>query len=59
MIECYFDCSSPWTWLGFRNLRTLAAELSVPVQWKPVLVGGLLLNANEKFQHILVLQHFE
>ena len=46
MIECFFDCSSPWTWLGFRNLRQLAAELRVPVQWKPVLVGGIFNAVN-------------
>jgi 2-hydroxychromene-2-carboxylate isomerase len=46
MIECFFDCSSPWTWLGFRNLRHLAAELDVPVQWKPVLVGGIFNAVN-------------
>lgn len=46
MIECFFDCSSPWTWLGFRNLRRLAAELAVPVQWKPVLVGGIFNTVN-------------
>ena len=27
MIECFFDCSSPWTWLAFHKLRPLAAEL--------------------------------
>ena len=32
MIEFFFDCSSPWTWLAFHNLRRLAAELAVPVQ---------------------------
>ena len=26
MIECFFDCSSPWTYLAFHNLRPLAAE---------------------------------
>lgn len=46
MIACYFDCSSPWTWLGFRNLRILAAELAVSVQWKPVLVGGIFNAVN-------------
>jgi 2-hydroxychromene-2-carboxylate isomerase len=46
MIECYFDCSSPWTWLGFRNLRALAAELEEPVAWKPVLVGGIFNAVN-------------
>jgi 2-hydroxychromene-2-carboxylate isomerase len=46
MIECFFDCSSPWTWLGFRNLRRLAAELAEPVTWKPVLVGGIFNAVN-------------
>jgi len=46
MIECFFDCSSPWTWLAFRNLRRLAAELGVAVQWKPVLVGGIFNAVN-------------
>jgi 2-hydroxychromene-2-carboxylate isomerase len=46
MIECFFDCSSPWTWLAFRKLRTLAAELGVPVHWRPVLVGGIFNAVN-------------
>ena len=46
MIECFFDCSSPWTWLAFRNLQPLAAELGVAVAWKPVLVGGIFNAVN-------------
>ncbi len=46
MIECYFDCSSPWTWFAFRNLQPLAAELGVPIAWKPVLVGGIFNAVN-------------
>jgi len=46
MIEFYFDCSSPWTWLAFRNLQPIAAELGVAVQWKPVLVGGIFNAVN-------------
>jgi 2-hydroxychromene-2-carboxylate isomerase len=46
MIEFFFDCSSPWTWLAFHNLRAMAAELAVPVQWKPVLVGGIFNAVN-------------
>jgi 2-hydroxychromene-2-carboxylate isomerase len=46
MIECFFDCSSPWTWLAFRNLRRLAVELGEPVHWKPVLVGGIFNAVN-------------
>ena len=46
MIEFYFDCSSPWTWLAFRNLQPIARELGVEVQWKPVLVGGIFNAVN-------------
>jgi len=46
MIECFFDCSSPWTWLGFRNLQPLAAELGEPVRWRPILVGGVFNAVN-------------
>ena len=46
MIECYFDCSSPWTWLAFRRLRSMAAELGETVHWKPVLVGGIFNAVN-------------
>ncbi len=45
-IECFFDCSSPWTWLGFRNIQPMAAELNVPIVWKPVLVGGIFNAVN-------------
>jgi 2-hydroxychromene-2-carboxylate isomerase len=35
MIEFFFDCSSPWTYLGFHNVRPLAAELGVEIRWRP------------------------
>ncbi|WP_395699708.1 2-hydroxychromene-2-carboxylate isomerase [Aquabacterium sp.] len=46
MIEFFFDCSSPWTWLAFHNIQPMIAELKVPVQWKPVLVGGIFNAVN-------------
>lgn len=46
MIELFFDCSSPWTYLAFHNLQPLAAELNEPVQWRPVLVGGIFNAVN-------------
>jgi 2-hydroxychromene-2-carboxylate isomerase len=46
MIECFFDCSSPWTYLGFHNLQPLAAELGVPIDWRPILVGGVFNAVN-------------
>ena len=45
-LECFFDCSSPWTYLGFRNLQPVAAEAGVPVRWRPILVGGVFNSAN-------------
>ena len=46
MIEFFFDCSSPWTWLGFHNIQPLAAEFGVPIEWRPVLVGGIFNAVN-------------
>lgn len=46
MIEAFFDCSSPWTYLAFANLRHLAAELEVEIKWRPILVGGIFNTIN-------------
>jgi len=46
MIEVFFDCSSPWTYLAFANLRRLAAELDVEITWRPILVGGVFNAVN-------------
>ena len=46
VVECYFDCSSPWTWLGVHNLVPLAAEEGATVAWKPILVGGVFNAVN-------------
>ena len=46
MIEFFFDCSSPWTYLGFHNVQPLAADLKVPIRWRPILVGGVFNSVN-------------
>jgi 2-hydroxychromene-2-carboxylate isomerase len=46
MIEFFFDCSSPWTYLGFHNIQPLAAELGVSIRWRPILVGGIFNSVN-------------
>lgn len=46
MIEVFFDCSSPWTWLGFESIQPLAAECGVPITWRPILVGGVFNTVN-------------
>jgi 2-hydroxychromene-2-carboxylate isomerase len=46
MIEVFFDCSSPWTYLAFTNLGALCSELDEPVVWRPILVGGIFNTIN-------------
>ena len=46
MIEFFFDCSSPWTYLGFHNIQPLAAEFGVEISWRPILVGGIFNSIN-------------
>jgi len=46
-IEFYFDCSSPWTYLGFERIQPLAAEFGAEIAWKPILVGGVFNAVND------------
>jgi 2-hydroxychromene-2-carboxylate isomerase len=46
MIEVFFDCSSPWTYLAFHNVQPLAAEFGETIVWKPILVGGVFNAVN-------------
>lgn len=46
MIEFFFDCSSPWTYLAFHNIQGLAQELNEPIAWRPMLVGGVFNSVN-------------
>lgn len=45
-IECYFDCSSPWTYLGIHNLLPMAKRLGCTIDFKPILVGGIFNTIN-------------
>ena len=47
IIEFYFDCSSPWTYLAFHAVQPLAAELGAEIAWKPILVGGVFNAVNQ------------
>lgn len=46
MIEFFFDCSSPWTYLAFHNIQPLAKELGEEIVWRPILVGGIFNTVN-------------
>jgi 2-hydroxychromene-2-carboxylate isomerase len=46
MIEFFFDCSSPWTYLAFHNIQPLAEASATPIRWRPILVGGVFNSVN-------------
>ena len=46
MIEFFFDCSSPWTYLAFHNIQPLAQEFGEEIAWRPILVGGIFNSIN-------------
>jgi 2-hydroxychromene-2-carboxylate isomerase len=46
MVELFFDCGSPWTWLGFHNMQKLATELNLQVNYRPVLLGAVFNAVN-------------
>jgi 2-hydroxychromene-2-carboxylate isomerase len=46
MIEFFFDCSSPWTYLAFHNILPLAREFCQEIKWRPILVGGIFNTVN-------------
>ena len=45
-IECFFDCSSPWTYFAFHNLLRMGEELRIQIAWRPILVGGVFNAVN-------------
>ena len=45
-LECFFDCSSPWTYFAFESLLRMQEEIGVTIRWRPFLVGGVFNAAN-------------
>lgn len=45
-IECFFDCSSPWTYFAFHSLLELQKEIDATVAFRPHLVGGVFNAVN-------------
>jgi 2-hydroxychromene-2-carboxylate isomerase len=46
-LEAFFDCSSPWAYIGFERVQLLARELNLKVIFRPVLVGGIFNAVNK------------
>ena len=45
-VEFFFDCSSPWTYLGFCGIQELVSETGAELVWRPILVGGVFNEVN-------------
>jgi len=45
-LEFFFDCSSPWTYLAFREIENLCSRQKLKLVWKPILVGGIFNTVN-------------
>ena len=45
-VECFFDCSSPWTYFAFHRLLRMQRELGIEIAWRPILVGGVFNAVN-------------
>ena len=45
-VECFFDCSSPWTYFAFESLLRMQDEIGVTIRWRPFLVGGVFNAVN-------------
>lgn len=46
VLEFYFDCSSPWTYLAFTRVHDVAVRTGATIDWKPILVGGVFNAVN-------------
>lgn len=46
VLEVFFDCSSPWTYLGFDSVTRMAERLHIDIRWKPIVVGGVFNKVN-------------
>lgn len=46
VVEFFFDCSSPWTYLAFHNIQPLAERHGFAIDWRPFVVGGVFNTVN-------------
>jgi 2-hydroxychromene-2-carboxylate isomerase len=47
-LEFFYDCSSPWTYFAFTRIIPMMEQLSLPINWRPILVGGVFNAVNQE-----------
>lgn len=45
-LDFFYDLSSPWTYLAFKNVQSVIADTGADVRWRPFLVGGVFNAVN-------------
>jgi len=46
-LDFFFDLSSPWTYLAFRNIQPIVAETGATITYRPFLVGAVFNAVNQ------------
>lgn len=46
ILEFFFDCSSPWTYLAFEQIQRSIEGAPASIEWRPFLVGGVFNTVN-------------
>jgi 2-hydroxychromene-2-carboxylate isomerase len=46
VLEFFYDCGSPWTYLAFHRIEEVAEQAGAELVWKPILVGGVFNAVN-------------
>lgn len=47
VLEFFYDCSSPWTYLAFHRIEEVARTGGAQLVWRPILVGGVFNAVND------------
>ena len=47
-LEFFYDCSSPWTYFAFTRIIPMMEQLILPINWRPILVGGVFNEVNRE-----------
>ncbi len=47
VVEFFYDCSSPWTYLAFEQIQPIAERAGALIDWRPILVGGVFNAVND------------
>ncbi len=47
VLEFFYDCSSPWTYLAFHRIEDVVQRAGASIVWRPILVGGVFNAVND------------